>query len=96
MCSKLIETFSVKEENAVKIKKTPFSSKIKPLYIINKNNNWHSQKQKTTRILLASDFVMWTVRYIQGLVFCFSYADYTDYKLQSNFTEIKLRTFVLL
>ena len=41
----------------LKYKKTLFSSKIKPLYIINKKNNWHCQRQKTLRILLASDFV---------------------------------------
>ena len=57
LCSKLIETFSVKEKNAVKIQKAPFSSKIKPLYILNKNDNWHCQEQKALRILLAFDFV---------------------------------------
>ena len=51
---------------------------MKSLYIINKKNHWYCQRQKTSRILLASDFVMWTVRYILDLVFCFSY---TDYKL---------------
>ena len=56
--------------------KTPFSSKMKPLYVINKKNNWHCQRQKTSKILLASDFVMWTKRYILGLVFCFGYTDY--------------------
>ena len=30
---------------------------MKPLYIINKKNDWHCQKQKTSRILLATDFV---------------------------------------
>ena len=49
---------------------------MKPLYIINKKKNWHCQRQKTSRILLASDFVRWTARYIVGLVFCFSYTDY--------------------
>ena len=49
---------------------------MKPLYIINKKNNWHCQRQKTSRILLASDFVTWTARYILDLVFCFSYTDY--------------------
>ena len=28
-------------------------------------NNWHRQSQKTSRILLASDFVTWTAQYIQ-------------------------------
>ena len=60
----------------LKYKKTIFSSKMKPLYIINKKNNWHCQRQKTSRILLASDFVTWTARYILDLVFCFSYTDY--------------------
>ena len=49
---------------------------MKPLYITNKKNNWHCQRQKTSRILLASDFVTWTARYILDLVFCFSYTDY--------------------
>ena len=49
---------------------------MKPLYIINKKNKWHCQRQKTSRILLASDFVTWTARYILDLVFCFSYTDY--------------------
>ena len=31
---------------------------MKPLYIINKKNNWHCQKQKTSRIFLGSDFVI--------------------------------------
>ena len=69
LCSKLIETFSVKEKNAVKIQKAPFSSKIKPLYILNKNDNWHCQEQKALRILLAFDFVTWTTRYRLDLVF---------------------------
>ena len=69
LCSKLIGTFSVKEKNAVKIQKAPFSSKIKPLYILNKNDNWHCQKQKALRILLAFDFVTWTARYRLDLVF---------------------------
>ena len=56
--------------------KTPFSSQMNPLYIINKKNNWHYQRQKTSRILLASDFVTSTARYILNLVFCFSYTDY--------------------
>ena len=49
---------------------------MKPVYITNKKNNWHCQRQKTSRILLASDFVTWTARYILDLVFCFSYTDY--------------------
>ena len=47
-----------------------------PLYIINKKNNWHCQRQKVSRILLASDFVTLTARYILDLVFCFNYTDY--------------------
>ena len=30
---------------------------MKPLYIVNKKNDWHCQKQKTSRILLTTDFV---------------------------------------
>ena len=41
----------------LKYKKTPFSPKMKPLNIINKKHKWHCQRQKTSRILLASDFV---------------------------------------
>ena len=29
---------------------------MKQLYIINKKNNWHCQRQKTSKMLLASDF----------------------------------------
>ena len=49
---------------------------MKPLYIINKKNNWHYQRQKTSKVSLASDFVMRPTRYILDLVFCFSYRDY--------------------
>ena len=48
---------------------------MKPLCIINKKYNWHCQRQKTSRIILASDFVTWTARYILDLGFCFSYTD---------------------
>ena len=41
----------------LKYKKTPLPSKMNPLYIINKKNNWHCQRQKTLRTLLASDIV---------------------------------------
>ena len=48
---------------------------MKPLYILNKNDNWHCQKQKTLRILLAFDFV--TCSAIETRIsFCFSYTDY--------------------
>ena len=49
---------------------------MKPLYIRNKKNNWHCQRQKTSRILLASDFVTRTARYVLDSVLCFSYTDY--------------------
>ena len=49
---------------------------MKPLYIINKNNNWHCQRQKPSIISLSSDFVTWPARYLLDLVFCFSYTDY--------------------
>ena len=48
---------------------------MKPLYIINKKNNWHCQRQKTSRILLASAFLTRTARYKLDLFFCFSYTD---------------------
>ena len=54
---KINRNFFVKGDNTVKKYKTPFSLKVTPLYIINKKNNWHCQKQKPSRILLASDFV---------------------------------------
>ena len=38
--------------------------------------DWHCQRQKTSVILLASDFVMWTAQYILDLISCFSYTDY--------------------
>ena len=49
---------------------------MKPLYIRNKNKNWHCQRQKTSRILLASDFATRTARYVLDSVLCFSYIDY--------------------
>ena len=49
---------------------------MKPLYMIKKNNNWHCQRQKTSRVLLVSDFVTWAAWYILDLVFCFSYTVY--------------------
>ena len=49
---------------------------MKPLYIVNKKNDWHCQKQKTSRILLTTDFVTWTAGHILDLVFWFSYTDY--------------------
>ena len=48
---------------------------MKPLYIINKKNKWHCQRQKTSRILLASDFVTCSAIHTR-LSFCFSYTDY--------------------
>ena len=41
---------------------------MKPLYLINKKNNWHCQRQKTSRILVASYFVTWTTWYILASV----------------------------
>ena len=63
---------------------------MKPLYITNKKNNWHYQSQKTSRILLASDFVTWTARYILDLVFCFSYTDYTFFYKQLVYKQLAL------
>ena len=49
---------------------------MKPFYIRNKKNNWHRQRQKTSKILLVSDFVTGVARHILDLVFRFSYTDY--------------------
>ena len=49
---------------------------MKSLYIRNKKNKWHCQRQKTSIILLASDYVTRTVRYVLDSVLCFSYTDY--------------------
>ena len=48
--------------------------------LINKKNNWHCQKQKTSRILLASDFVTWTARYSDGTEPGFSNAEGLSYE----------------
>ena len=75
LCSKLMKIiFREGRKYSENIKNTLF---IKNEAIIHKKNNWHCQSQKTSRILLFSDFVMWTARCILlGLVFCFSYTDY--------------------
>ena len=48
--------------------KKHFSSKMKSLYVINKKNI-ATVKDKTSRILLASDFVTCTALYMLGFLF---------------------------
>ena len=74
LCSKLMKIiFREGRKYSENIKNTLF---IKNETIIHKKNNWHCQRQKSSRILSASDFVTWTARYILDLVFYFSYTGY--------------------
>ena len=44
-------------QNKTKVKQARVKSNQETAHIINKKNSWHCQGQKTSRMLLASDFV---------------------------------------